>query len=108
MLRFAPLVTIVLTVIAWAALAQPSGRRHLVTIQNLQFLPATLQIRAGDSVMWTNRDDRDHLIQGENGAFQSGNLRTGESFTRRFDEPGTFAYGCAYHPRMRGRVVVER
>jgi plastocyanin len=31
----------------------------------------------------------------------------GESFSFRFDKPGTYKYLCSIHPRMTGAIVVK-
>lgn len=81
--------------------------RHAVTIGGGAFSPASVKISAGDAVIWTNRDDHDHTVQAGDGSFQSGNIRPGKSVSMTFARAGTFAYGCKYHPRERGTVVVE-
>lgn len=94
----------------WICLVLVSGdnpNRHSVIISNQSFEPATLKIPVGDTVVWHNRDDRDHAIKGLNGEFQSGNIRPGRYFSKMMNQPGTFRYGCAYHPREKGVIVVE-
>ncbi len=75
-----------------------------VSIRNLQFNPAAVQIKVGQSVSWTNNDDRDHTVVADDGSFRSGNLKPGGSFSYRFTKAGDFSYGCGYHPRMHGSV----
>jgi len=88
--------------------ADPIVSTKAVTIRDMSFQPAEIEVRVGDAVTWTNRDDRDHTVVAADGLFNSNNLSSGATFTFRFDKPGTFAYACSYHPRMRGRVrVVE-
>jgi plastocyanin len=48
-----------------------------------------------------------HTIVSDTGLFRSGSLDTNESFTFRFDRPGTCHYACSNHPRMVGTIVVE-
>jgi plastocyanin len=81
--------------------------RHAVAIGGGAFSPASVRMSAGDAVVWTNRDDHDHTVQSSDGSFKSGNIRPGKSFTLTFAKHGTFSYGCRYHPRERGTVVVE-
>jgi manganese oxidase len=81
--------------------------RHAVTIDAQGFSPSTIRIDVGDSVVWANRDDKDHSVQAADGSFRSGNVRPGKSFSKTFTKPGTYPYGCQYHPRERGTVVVE-
>ena len=95
----------ILVLLMLAGADKPS--RHAVTIGESGFSPASVQIRAGDTVVWTNTDDRDHAVQSGDGSFKTGNIRPGKSVSLTFSKPGTYTYGCPYHPRERGTVVVE-
>jgi len=48
----------------------------------------------------------DDTVTADDGAFDSGSLAGGKSFSFTFDEAGTFAYHCNIHQSMTGRVVV--
>jgi plastocyanin len=48
-----------------------------------------------------------HTVTDVNGAFDSGFLATGDSFSFTFDQAGEFEYYCLPHPWMRAKVVVE-
>jgi plastocyanin len=78
-----------------------------VSIRNLAYEPASVTIATGQTVVWTNNDDRDHQVRAENGAFESPNLSPGGSFSFTFKTAGTYAYGCPLHPRERGVIRVE-
>lgn len=72
------------------------------------YSPATITINAGDVVRFTNDDDTDHTATASDGSWGSGTLEPGESFLRRFDEPGVYQYFCSYHPDdMQGALIVE-
>jgi plastocyanin len=77
-----------------------------VSIANIQYSPASLTIKAGDSVTWTNYDERDHTVIAQDGSFSSPVIRRGESFTFQFDKAGKYASGCKLHPRMKGTIIV--
>ena len=83
------------------------GQATVNLIKEFMFTPATLKIKAGTTVTWTNKDQEPHTIVGESGSFRSGAVDTDESFTFKFDKPGTYHYTCSIHPRMTGTVVVE-
>ena len=115
-MTFLGLITILLfatsiSMMAAAVLAQQSGAtasaRRSVAIKDMQFNPATLEINVGDTVVWTNNDDRDHTVVGPTGSFKSENLRAGASYSYQFTKAGTFGYGCSYHPRMKGTITVK-
>jgi len=78
-----------------------------VTIRDFEFDPQTVTIRAGGTVTWTNEGPSVHTATADDGAFDSGNLNRGDSFTQTFDEPGTYPYHCTPHPFMTAEVIVE-
>ena len=43
----------------------------------MQFTPASINVKVGDTVVWTNNDDRDHTVVADDGSFKSGNLGRG-------------------------------
>lgn len=103
MLRFWGCSTTLILLLAAAGAAD----RRVVQIKNMQFIPATLNIQIGQTVVWTNQDDRDHTVTAADESFNSGNLRPGASFSFTFTKAGTFPYSCSYHPRMKGTVNVS-
>ncbi len=80
-----------------------------ITIDNFTFGPATLTVKAGTSVVWTNRDDIPHTVVSAAAPplFKSHPLDTGDAFSMVFDKPGTYRYFCGLHPHMQGIVVVK-
>ena len=67
----------------------------------------TVVIGVNNTVVWTNDDNMPHTVTGANGAFDSGNMNPGDTFTYTFTTPGVYAYGCSYHSWMKGTVVVK-
>ena len=78
-----------------------------VSIANFTFVPAEITIAPGESVTWTNDDGAPHGLAYADGAKGTDLLLPGASFSRQFDQPGTYDYNCAVHPYMTGRVVVR-
>jgi plastocyanin len=101
------LALLLICTVAIKADAPGDKDRHEVSIKNLQFKPATIKIKAGQTVTWTNNDDRDHTVSFKEAKFQSDNLKPGQTYEHTFPKPGKFPYVCRYHPRMKGEVVVE-
>ena len=89
-----------------AAEAAPEGPT-VVMAKDFMFAPTSLTVAAGSTVTWTNRDDEPHTIVSEGGLFRSAALDTNESFSFRFEKPGTYRYTCSIHPRMVGTIVVR-
>ncbi len=73
------------------------------------FSPDNINLVLGvnNTVTWTNDDRSPHTASSMSGAFNSGNLNPGMSYTFTFTAPGTYAYSCAYHGWMHGSVVVK-
>jgi len=87
--------------------AQSSTPPVSVVIKAMRFTPATVTVKAGSPVAWINQDDRDHQIRATDGSFESPNLSANGRFQHVMRKPGRVEYGCKYHPRERGTVVVE-
>ena len=77
------------------------------------YIPATLNISAGTTVIWENNDAAAHLATsgtpdgGPDGVFDSGMIMGGATYEYEFSETGEFVYYCLVHPWMVGTVVVE-
>ena len=78
-----------------------------VTIQGFAFAPASVTIKVGESVTWTNQDSPNHTVVADNGEFTSDSLATGATFSFTFSKAGTYPYHCSIHPSMKGTVVVQ-
>lgn len=79
---------------------------HEVAIHDHRFDPADIDVRAGDTVCWVNRERRTShsvLFAG----LESERLLPGERWERRFDQPGDYPYSCGPHPEMTGQVHVK-
>ena len=88
--------------------AENAAASTIVLARDFMFAPAALTVSAGSTVIWTNKDDEPHTVVSEAGLFRSGALDTGDSFSFRFDKPGTYRYTCSIHPRMVGTIVVQQ
>jgi len=78
-----------------------------VTIQNFSYgVPLTVQV--GTTVTWTNADQMAHTVTAAGGAFSSGDMAQGATFSYTFAQEGTYDYTCTYHPRMLGQVIVTK
>jgi plastocyanin len=86
--------------------AETSGTAKIV-VKDFMFNPTPLTVKAGATVTWTNMDDEPHTVVSDTGTFKSGGMDTNESFSYKFDKPGTYHFTCSIHPRMVGTVVVQ-
>lgn len=89
-----------------------SSQNYNIVIENFLFNPAELDIKKGDTVIWTNQDSAPHNIlesatQSSKISFQSEILSKGQNFSFTFNDAGTFNYICGIHPYMKGKIVVK-
>lgn len=62
-----------------------------VMIQNFAYAPATVTIKAGATLTWTNRDQDPHTVTSMSGPLHSPTLNSGESFHYTFTTAGRSA-----------------
>jgi plastocyanin len=98
----------------------PVADKATVTMKLIAFKPDAITVAAGTAVTWKQTDPGFHTVtsgtveQGTggvtekpDGAFDSGQLATGKTFSFTFTTPGTYSYFCSVHPAtMRGSVQV--
>ncbi len=109
MVRTVARLPLLLVICAALVLVAPIGTRaatHAVAIAGFAFSPQELTVTVGDTVTWTNTDAVAHTATSTAGAFDSGEIAQGASYSVTFTSPGTFDYVCTPHPSMTGRVVV--
>ncbi len=99
-----PLMAAVMAAI-WAV--SEAAVANKIEMKDFMFMPSTLTVNAGTEVSWTNKDDEPHTVVSDTGLFRSGALDTGESFSFKFDKPGTYRFICSIHPRMVGTIIVK-
>jgi plastocyanin len=92
---------------------QRGGGGTEVSMQNTQFNPANVNVKAGETLTWVNDDSVPHDVDGSGpgGKFSSGpagGMAEGDRFSFTFEEPGKYEYVCRVHaPGMAGTVTVR-
>ncbi len=71
------------------------------------FRPAVLAVSRGDTLVWVNQAVVPHTVTARDASWDSGELRSGESFRLIVNEVGTIGYLCRYHPTMAGTLEVR-
>lgn len=77
------------------------------------FLPLNLEVIRGTTVVWQNQDNIGHTVQSQDdkgnviSMFNSNVLKTGDTFSYKFDKPGVYHYFCTIHPWRIGIVTVS-
>ena len=83
---------------------------NVVTIKDYMFTPATVKVKVGTKVTWTNQDAVNHTITADTNstdAPSSMDIAKGKSYTFTFNKAGTYTYHCFPHPYMHGTVIVQ-
>jgi plastocyanin len=96
-----------IAVLALALPAQSLAATISIKIGASSFTPKSVTINQGDTVKWTNTDNANHQIVANKGAFASGIMRPGATYTFTFNTSGGFAYHDALHPSTSGAVYVK-
>lgn len=100
-------VCVALSILTLASAAAYKPKTHTVALRGMKNVPATLVVRAGDTVVWKNEDVVPHTATDRGKVFDSGNIEPGGSWSYVAGRKGTFSYYCAYHPNTQGRLVVR-
>ena len=83
-----------------------SGIVHDIEIKSFAFNPSVLEVRPGDQIRWVNRDISPHTATAEDGSWDTGELRRGQSATLKVTQNMSTAYFCAFHPNMRAEFII--
>lgn len=75
-------------------------------MRGFAFAPARLEIAAGDTVIWINRDVVPHTATVE-GSWDSGSIAGSARWQVVPSQQGSTEYTCTFHPTMRGTIVVR-
>ena len=67
--------------------------------------PGNFTVKVGSTITWFNADASVHTVT-STGAFDSGNLASGATYSHTFAQAGTYQYYCVIHPNMKGTIVV--
>jgi plastocyanin len=81
-------------------------KSYQIDIQGFAFVPASVEIHPGDIVEWTNRDLAPHTATDDASHWDTGSLKSAAKGRFVAAAAGTFAYHCAFHPHMKGTIVV--
>lgn len=102
---------------AGSGTSQPSGSGSGTTanieMKNIQYVPSTLTVKAGTTVVWTNKDSVPHTVDSgtrdnPTSLFKSGNIEQGQTFSYTFNTPGTYPFFCEPHQAMNGTITVTQ
>ncbi len=85
---------------------ETTSTTHVVEIRQFKFVPQTLTVKKGDVIIWRNLDVVPHTASAEAQQWDSGNLNKDAEWTLVAGVAGETDYICAYHPTMKGTIIV--
>jgi plastocyanin len=86
--------------------SEPVATTEVQMVKSYRFDPKVIEIKAGDTVTWTNEDNFTHTVEVD--GQEDHKVGQDESFSITFEEPGTYHYVCTLHSKdMDGEVIVK-
>ena len=97
---------------AYAGNAVAAQAGNAVSINSTQYEPKTLTVAKGATVTWTNKEAKPHTVTADDKSFESKVIKENETYSYKFEKPGTYAYHCAFHggnagKGMAGTIIVK-
>jgi plastocyanin len=90
---------------AASAAAPPAGRNYAIPIAGMHFGPAPAGLRAGDTILWVNRDIVAHSATARDRSFDV-TLQPRQSVRVTLRHAGSIAFYCRFHPTMQSVLTV--
>jgi plastocyanin len=85
----------------------PKTAATVVELSSSTFQPAAIDVKAGETVTFVNRDRIAHTATATAGAtFDSGTMAAGATFDFVAAKAGKISYVCNFHPGMTGTINV--
>jgi plastocyanin len=84
---------------------EPVATTKVSMAKSYRFDPKKIEIKAGDTVTWTNNDNFTHTVKVD--GQDNHKVGRGDSVSITFDKPGRYHYVCTLHSQdMDGTVIV--
>ena len=103
-LALAPAAALLLLIPLPAAAAP---RTHIVIMDKMKFGPMPANLKAGDSIVWINKDMFRHTATAKDGTFNI-DLPPGAKGKTVIRKAGAVAVTCKYHSGMRATLAVSK
>ena len=99
-------------IVALAVLSMPqppasaAPRTHTVVIDKMKFGPVPANLRAGDRILWVNKDMFRHTATAKDKSFDV-DLQPGTKGVGLVRKAGAITVVCRYHPGMKAVLQVK-
>ena len=102
----APLAGLAVLLLLPSPASAAAPRTHTVVIDHMKFGPVPANVRAGDTIIWVNRDMFRHTATARNRSFNVDlpPKSRGKTVVRA---KGAISFYCIYHPAMTGTLKVK-
>ena len=97
-----------------AAATSPAASQNSVSLTSSGFTPATLTVKAGSTVTWTNNSGETATVNSDPHPTHTnypplnlGRFDNGGTLSLTFDKPGTYGYHNHLNPSERGTIIVQ-
>lgn len=90
------------------AAGEEGPRRLVIEIENFAYAAPDMAIRPGDTVVFVNRDLAPHTATANDGSWDTGLLKQGESFELTITAKTAADYFCRFHPAMTAALKLAR
>jgi plastocyanin len=87
--------------------AAAAPKTHTVIIDKMKFGTLPAGVRAGDSILWVNKDMFKHTATARDRSFNL-DLPPGSSGKTVIKRSGSIPFYCVYHPGMKGVLTVAK
>ena len=87
--------------------ALAAAATHTIVMEGVAFVPETLTVKQGDTVVWVNKDLFPHTATAQDRRFDSGEMAPNATWKYTATKKGSVPYVCTLHPTMKGALVIE-
>ena len=108
-IRQAGLFILTMCMLSAGALIAPAAAAatHTVVMEGVAFVPQTVTVKQGDTVVWVNKDPFAHTATAQDRSFDSREIAADKTWKYTVRKKGTIPYVCTLHPTMKGTLVVK-
>ena len=89
------------------AYANDGAKTHTVIIKKFKFIPAALEVKPGDTIIWVNQDIVPHTATALDKSWDTGEIASEGSKEMIVAKAQSLSYYCVFHPIMTAELVLN-